>query len=171
MPFNAAREARSSSDAHSRSNRIPSAIFKVDVSCGTSSPFSFVPFAFLVAVISNLSGSLRGSFFLFLRLHAFGHGYAVAARACVGRIIIVRKSRYATEASLPVVYFEALRVTDLAALPLVALILIMFLASHRNNTTISRFYFLTIQSTFETFVVTIKGKGDKFYINLLILFN
>lgn len=36
-------------------SRPPPAIFKVDVSCGASSPSFLVPFAFLTAVISNLA--------------------------------------------------------------------------------------------------------------------
>lgn len=61
-------------------SRPPPAIFKVDVSCGASSPSFLVPFAFLTAIISNLARCRR--FPLFLSM--FGHYYAVA-RACIGK--------------------------------------------------------------------------------------
>lgn len=61
-------------------SRPPPAIFKVDVSCGASSPSFLVPFAFLTAVISNLARCRRFP----LSLSMFGHYYAVA-RACIGK--------------------------------------------------------------------------------------
>lgn len=85
-------------------------------------PTPFVPFAFLIAVISNPARTRRrGSLLPPLPPPScvFGHGYAVA---CVGEPPSGRPARYDGPpipiTTWPYVYFAALRVTDLTVMPL-----------------------------------------------------
>jgi len=94
-------------------SRPPPAIFKVDVSCGTSSPSFLVPFAFLTAVISNLAcSSITGSL-LFVSM--FGHYYAVVRTyASTNHYRGPDTTGISIPITYPFVYFAALRVTNLA---------------------------------------------------------
>jgi len=94
-------------------SRPPPAIFKVDVSCGTSSPSFLVPFAFLTAVISNLAcSSITGSL-LFVSM--FGHYYAVVrTHASTNHYRGPDTTGISIPITYPFVYFAALRVTNLA---------------------------------------------------------
>lgn len=137
-----------------------------------SLPFSFVPFAFLVAVISNLPARYAGSSSLLPRVRVrLATVTAVAARACVRRSNhhycreIPICDRVRNHCSSFILRLCALQIslhcllwTEYPRLYCVSCI------TSRRNATVSRFYFLTIQSTFETFETTIKRKGDNFYI-------